>query len=192
MKDSGPSAYAPLFDLLAAAILSGGIFILAHLKALTGPYVINDDVRQQLFWMQQWLDPALFKGDLLADYARHYVPWGIEGLYWLASWVANPVSFSKVLPGLLFIFLALCLYRIGLKLGGRRLAWTTVAVFWLMPWFLDNLAGGLARSFAAPLLAFFWLGWLEGWPWGMGLALMLQALFIPYIFLVSALAAGLA
>lgn len=192
MKDSGPPASAPLIDLLAVVFLSGVIFILAHLQALTNPYVINDDVRQQLFWMQQWLDPALFKGDLLADYARHYVPWGVQGLYWLASWVANPISFSKVLPGLLFIFLALCLYRIGLKLGGRRLAWTMVAAFWLMPWFLDNLAGGLARAFAAPLLAFFWLGWLEGWSWGMGLALMLQAFFIPYIFLVSALAAGLA
>ncbi|HEY9072749.1 MAG TPA: hypothetical protein VIN67_01345, partial [Desulfobaccales bacterium] len=157
MKDSGPPASAPLFDLLAVAILSGVIFILAHLKALTNPYVINDDVRQQLFWMQQWLDPQLFKGDLLAHYARDYVPWGVKGFYWLASWVANPISFSKVLPGLLFIFLALCLYRIGLKLGGRRLAWTMVAVYWLMPFFLDNLAGGLARSFAAPLLAFFWL-----------------------------------
>ena len=152
----------------AVALLSGVIFILAHFKALTTPYVVNDDVRQQIFWMQQWLDPELFKGDLLADYARHYVPWGVKGLYWLASWVADPTTFSKVLPGLLFIFLALCLYRIGLKLGGRRLAWTTVAVYWLMPFFLDNLAGGLARAFAAPLLAFFWLSWQEDGPGGWG------------------------
>ena len=192
MKDSGPPAYAPIFDLLVAAVLSDVIFILAHLKALTAPYVVNDDVRQQIFWMQQWLDPALFKGDLLAEYARHYVTWGVKGLYWLASWVADPLSVSRVLPGLLFILLALCLYRLGLKLGGRRLAWTTVAVYWLMPFFLDNLAGGLARAFAAPLLAFFWLSWQENWPKGMGAALILQALFIPYVFLISALAAGLA
>ncbi len=142
--------------------------------------------------MQQWLDPELFSGDLLADYARHYVPWGVKGLYWLASWVTDPISFSKILPGLLLVFLALCLFQIALKLGGRRLAWTTLAVFWLMPFFLDNLAGGLARAFAAPLLAFFWLSWQEDWPWGMGAALLLQALFIPYIFLVTALATGLA
>ena len=67
-----------------------------------------------------------------------------------------------------------------------------VACFWLMPFFLDNLAGGLARSFAAPLLAFFWLGWLARRPGIMGAALLLQALFIPYIFLVAALAALLA
>jgi hypothetical protein len=192
MKDSGPPASARSFDLPAAAVLSGVIFILAHLQAFVNPYVVNDDVRQQIFWMRQWLDPELFRGDLLADYARHYVPWGVKGLYWLASWVADPITFSKVLPGFLFIFLALCLYRLGLKLGGRGLAWTTVAVYWLMPFFLDNLAGGLARSFAAPLLAFFWLSWQEEWPGAMGAALILEALFIPYVFIVSALAVGLA
>jgi hypothetical protein len=192
MKATGPPAFAPTFDLLLAAVLSGAVFILAHLKALTSPYVVNDDVRQQLFWMWQWLDPELFKGDLLAAYARDYVPWGVKGLYRLASWVTDPISFSQVLPGLLFVFLALCLYRIGRNLGGRRLGWATLAVYWLMPFFLDNMAGGLARAFAAPLLAFFWLCWQEEKPWGMGLALILQALFIPYIFLLCAPAAGLA
>lgn len=192
MKASRPQPDAAGFDLLAAAVLSGVIFILAHLKALTAPYVINDDVRQQIFWMQQWLDPGLFKGDLLAEYARHYVTWGVKVLYWLASWAANPLTFSRILPGLLFILLALALYQLGLRLGGRSLAWTTVAVYWLMPFFLDNLAGGLARAFAAPLLALFWLSWQEDRPQGMGAVLILQALFIPYVFLISASAAGLA
>ncbi len=192
MKDTGPPAFAPIFDLLLAAVLSAVVFSLAHLKALTSPYVVNDDVRQQIFWMQQWLDPEIFKGDLLVDYARHYVPWGVKGLYWLASWVTDPISFSQILPGLLFIVLGLCLYRLGLNLGGRRLGWVTLAIYWLMPFFMDNLAGGLARAFAAPLLAFFWLCWQEERPWGVGAALLLQALFIPYIFMLGALAVGLA
>ena len=100
--------------------------------------------------------------------------------------------FSKLLPGFLFVFLAICLFKIGTRLADRRLGWAMVACFWLMPFFLDNLAGGLARSFAAPLLALFWLGWLARRPWVMGAALLLQALFIPYIFLVAALAALLA
>lgn len=192
MKDPGAPASAPIVDLLLVGILSGAVFVLAHLEAWSHPYVINDDVRQQIFWMLKWLDPQLFKGDLLADYARHYVPWGVQGLYWLATWVTDPISFSKFLPGLLFVFLGLCLYRLGLGVGGRRLGWTTVSIYWLMPFFLDNLAGGLARAFAAPLLAFFWLCWQEEWPLWMGVALLLQALFIPYIFMVSALAAALA
>jgi hypothetical protein len=57
------------------ALISGAVFVLAHLRALATPFVINDDVRQQIYWMQQWQDPALFRGDFLTDYARAYVPW---------------------------------------------------------------------------------------------------------------------
>jgi hypothetical protein len=183
---------AVLWGEFAVALMSGAIFVLAQFSALTNPFVINDDVRQQIFWMQQWQDPALFKGDFLTAYARHYVPWGVKGLYWLASWWVAPLYFAKVLPGFLFVLLAVVLFMIGTGLSGRRLGWTLVAVYWLMPFFLDNLAGGLARAFAAPLLALFWLGWQEKRAWIMGTALLLQALFIPYIFLVAAPAVLLA
>jgi hypothetical protein len=174
------------------ALISGVIFVLAHFQALAHPFIINDDVRQQIYWMQQWQDPALFPGDFLTGYARHYVTWGVKGLYWLASWWVSPLVFSKLLPGFLFVFLAFCLFKIGTRLADHCLGWAMVACFWLMPFFLDNLAGGLARSFAAPLLAFFWLGWQARRPWVMGGALLLQALFIPYIFMVAAPAALLA
>ena len=177
---------------LAVALISGAVFVLAHFQALVNPFVINDDIRQQLYWMQQWGDPALFRGDFLTGYAKAYVPWGVKGLYWLASWWVSPLFFSKLLPGFLFVFLAICLLRIGTRLLDRRLGWAMAACFWLMPFFLDNLSGGLSRSFAAPLLALFWLGWLAKRPGVTGAALLLQALFIPYIFLVAALAALLA
>lgn len=177
---------------ITMALISGAVFILAHFQALANPFVINDDVRQQLYWMQQWQDPALFRGDFLTGYARAYVPWGLKGLYWLASWWISPLAFSKLLAGFLFVFLAICLFKIGTRLADRRLGGALVACFWLMPFFLDNLSGGLSRSFAAPLLALFWLGWLARRPWIIGAALLLQALFSPYIFLVAAMAALLA
>ena len=173
-------------DILLISGLAVFIFVYAHLPALTNPYVINDDVRQQIFWMQQWHDPTLFQNDLLADYARLYVPWGVKGLYWLASFVINPILFSKLLPGFLFVLLSATLYQIGLLTEDRRLGWFTVSVFWLMPFFLDNLSGGLARAFAAPLLALFWYFWLSGNSRGMALTMLLQALFIPYIFPICA------
>jgi hypothetical protein len=177
---------------LAVALISGAIFVWAHFQAFANPFVLNDDVRQQIYWMQQWQNPALFQGDFLTGYARAYVPWGVKGLYWLASWWVSPLYFSKLLAGFLFVCLAICLFKIGARLADRRLGWAMVACFWLMPFFLDNLAGGLSRSFAAPLLALFWLGWLARRPWIIGAALLLQALFIPYIFLVAAPAALLA
>jgi hypothetical protein len=180
-------------DLTLAALASAAIFIYAHFQALTNPYVINDDVRQQLFWMQRWQDPELFRGDLLADYASHYVSWGVNGLYWLASWIVGPITFSKVLPGLLFVLLGCGLFCLGETLGRRRrMGWLTVGVFWLMPFFLGNMSGGLARAFAAPLLALFWLCWLHQRPWGMAVVLLLQALFIPYVFMLATAAVILA
>jgi hypothetical protein len=219
-----PAAITPWTDTVLVTLLSAVIFVFAHFQALTNHWVINDDVRQQIFWMQQWEDPQLFSGDLLAAYARAYVTWGVKGLYRLVSPLLDPhtfakllpglsficlslwgkglyplpaagvgpIIFSKWLPGLLFVFLGWCLFRIGARLGSRRLAWFTVGVYWLMPFFLDNLSGGLARSFAAPLLALFGLCWLAPSPWGLALTLLLQALFIPYIFLVGAGATVLA
>jgi hypothetical protein len=197
-KPSKPAApeelpnFASWGDLWLVTLLSAAVFTFAHFPGLTNPYVINDDVRQQIYWMQAWGDPQLFQNDLLTDYARHYVPWGVKGIYWLASFIVGPIYFSKVLTGLLFVTLSLCLYRIGTALKDRTLGWTTVGVFWLMPVFLADLSGGLARGFAGPLLALFWLGWLAGRPGLMGLALLLQALCIPYIFPVAAGAATLA
>ncbi|MHB8066911.1 MAG: hypothetical protein ACYDIC_03310 [Desulfobaccales bacterium] len=217
-------ATTPWTDPVLVVILSSVIFFFAHFQALTNHWVINDDVRQQIYWMQQWGDSELFPGDLLTDYARAYVPWGVKGLYRLASPSLEPRTFSKLLPGLsfislslggkglfparlagtgpiifskwlpglLFVFLGWCLWRIGCRLGSRGLAWCTVGIYWLTPFFLDNLSGGLARSFAAPLLAWFCLCWLAESPWGLALALLLQALFIPYIFLVAAGATVLA
>ena len=191
MEPQGRWARTP-WPEITVALISGAVFVLAHFQALAHPFIINDDIRQQLYWMQQWQDPALFRGDFLTGYARDYVPWGVKGLYWLASWWVAPLSFSNLLPGFLFVFLAVCLFKIGTRLTDRRLGWMMAAVFWLMPFFLDNLAGGLARSFAAPLLALFWLGWQARQPWTMAVALLLQALLIPYIFMVAALAALLA
>ena len=42
-----------LWTLLAATFVYG----VGHFTALTNPYVIDDDVRQQVYWMQQWRDP---------------------------------------------------------------------------------------------------------------------------------------
>ena len=44
------------------------------------------------------------------------------------------------------------------------MAWACAAAVWLMPFFIYHLSGGLARAYAAPLLALFWLGWLRKKP----------------------------
>jgi len=175
-------------SLLVTGFLSICIFVFAHWTGLTSPYVINDDVRQQIYWMQEWRDPQLFQADWLSDYARHYVPWGVQSVYRAASVVFDPVYFSKLLAGALFVFLAVFIFKIGEAMTGERMAWAAVGIYWLMPFFLHDISGGLARSFAAPLLALFWLCWLKQSSWGITATLFLQAVTIPYICLLCATA----
>jgi len=166
---------------LALLLLNAGVFLWAHGAALGNPLVCNDDVRQQIYWMQQWDDASLYQDDLLTDYARHYVPWGVKGLYWIAARAVPPLVFAKGLSGVLFIGLGLLLFSLGRRLSGPAAGWFVVGVYWLMPFFLDHISGGLARSFAAPLLALFVLAWLDRRSVLVGITLCLQALFIPYL-----------
>ena len=171
---------------LAVLLLNAGVFLAAHAPALRHPLCCNDDVRQQIYWMQQWRDAALYPNDLLTDYARQYVPWGVKGLYWVAAQALDPLLFAKWLPGILFAGLGLLLFSLGRRLAGHAAGWCFVGVYWLMPFFLDQLAGGLAHSFAAPLLALFALGWLERRPVVVGAAWCQQARFSPYLVPVCA------
>jgi len=166
---------------LALLLLNAAVFLWAHGTALGNSLVCNDDVRQQIYWMQQWNDASLYPNDFQTDYARHYVPWGVKGLYWVAARTMNPLQFAKVLPGALFVGLGMLLFSLGRRLAGHAAGWCFVGVYWLMPFFLDRLSGGLARSFAAPLLALFVLSWLDRRPVLVGVSLCLQALFIPYL-----------
>lgn len=174
-------------DCFLVAGCSLVVFLVAHRHAFLSPFVINDDVRQQIFWMARWCDPGLYPPDLLNRYAAAYVPAGVKALYFLAAKAGcAPLLWSKLLTGGLFVMLALTMWGIGKWLLDRPLGWFCAAMVWLMPFFLKNISGGLSRSFAAPLLALFVLGWLRHNGRLMALTLLLQALCIPYMAILCA------
>ena len=63
---------------LAFAALYGGLSLQ---EAFSSEYVIQDDARVYLIWMQRFLDPELFPHDLMADYFQSVTPWGLGFLY---------------------------------------------------------------------------------------------------------------
>ena len=87
-------------------LLSLAIAVLYSLPALyiafSGDYVVQDDARQHVFWMQRFMDPTLFPNDLFADYFQSVAPWGYTTLYrmgvslGLGLWTVN-----KLLPVLI-------------------------------------------------------------------------------------------
>ena len=175
-------------DWLFVALLSLVVFAVAHRHGLASPFVVNDDVRQQLFWMARWLDPALYPPDLLNQYASAYVPAGVKALYFaaVAGLGLDPLLVSKLVTGGLFLVTALAFFGLGAALEGRTLGFFTASMAWLMPFFLKNISGGLSRGFAAPLLALFLLAWMRRSGRGMAIVLLAQAVCIPYIAILSA------
>ncbi len=173
-------------------LLGTVIFLLSHFAFLSDPHIVNNDVRQQIYWMEQYRDGELFRDHYLTEYAKLYVPPGVKALYRAFSPVISPLYLTKIIPGPQYVLMAVCLFLIGLEYGGRRLGWACAASFWLMPFFISSMGGGLARSFAPPLLCLLWLGWLKGRTWLVGSSLVLMSLFIPYMFVLAAGALGLA
>lgn len=49
---------------------------LAMKTAFSAQYVVQDDARVYVFWMQRFLEPDLLKGDFITDYFKSVTPLG--------------------------------------------------------------------------------------------------------------------
>jgi hypothetical protein len=174
---------------LLAFCASAAVALAAQWPGLTNSFVANDDVRQQLYWMQRWLDPDLYPPDILNDYARLYVSWGMQALYRVGCLAFHPLFFSKLVAVALEAWLGALLFQTGRALKDEGLGLATLAVFWLMPAFMENISGGLARAFAAPLFVLFLSALVRRSRLLALAALLAQALFIPYILLLCLMTA---
>ncbi|MFH0782135.1 MAG: hypothetical protein V2B20_09330 [Pseudomonadota bacterium] len=180
--------YRTLLLLLGGTLL---VYCYAHWQGIRSSYVINDDVRQQIYWMQEWQDPGLFQDHYLTEYAKQYVPWGVQAVYWVASHFINPVQFSKILTAFLFIVTAGLLFVLASGLADELTGILTVCVFYYFGFFLGAISGGLSRGFVFPLLILYLIFLSRGKTKAGGVVLMVQALFNPYLFVQCLLTHGL-
>jgi hypothetical protein len=178
----------PAHDILLCCILTLGVWLATQGVFISSPWIACDDVCQQVYWMQRFQDSTLYPPDMMNEYARSYVPWGVRGVYFLVSPWIDAIAFSKILTAFTWLTSGLCLFLLGGRLGGRAAAWASIAILWIYPLPMHNMAGGLARSFAFPLILLFLVACVKRERRLMHLALLLQALFIPYIFPACALA----
>jgi hypothetical protein len=169
---------------LYAMAATAAVFVFAHWDGLTDPYIVRDDVRQQVFWMQQWQDPELYQDDLLTAYARNYVPWGIKALYWAGSHVMNPVQFTKVVTAVLFLVTAAFLFGLGTAFQDELVPLFVVCLFLFFGAFMRKISGGLSQSFAFPCLAAYLFFLSRNMLVGTGLVILLLSLVNPYMFLL--------
>jgi hypothetical protein len=161
--------------------------LLALNRAFSSEYIVQDDARQHVFWMQRFIDRDLFPGDLIADYFQSIAPVGYSGLYQLmAGFGVEPLLFSKVLPLILTLFttvfcFCVCLQLLPVPLAGFISSLLLNQSMWLQ----DDIASATARAFVYPLFLAFLYYLLKRSLFPCLVSILLQGLFYPQSVLIS-------
>lgn len=170
-------------SLLFAAVYG----LVAWTQAFAADYVIQDDARHYLFWMERFTRPGAFPEDLIADYLQSITPLGYKTLYRLAAAASiSPELLAKLLPLGLGLIAAGYYYWLSLRILPLPLGACTASVLLSQTlWCAEDLSSASPRSFAIPLLIPLVLCVLqEDWKRSY-LCLGLLALFYPAVALVG-------
>ena len=122
--------------------------------ATRNPYIVQDDVRQHVFWAFRYLDPGLFPGDWIADYYQSVAPLGYQWLYHGAALLGwDPLTVSKYWPVILGLVTTALTWRVMIRL--LPVPWVALLGCILVNqslWMEDDLASSTPRAFATPLV----------------------------------------
>ena len=152
------------------------------------PYLIQDDARQHVFWMQRFVDPDLFPNDLIADYFQSVAPAGYTSLYKFLAWAGiNPLLSSKLLPLVLGLIMTAYTFGICLELLPVPLAGFIATILLNQClWMQDGLISATPKAFVYPLLMPVLYYWLRKKLLAASIALILLGLFYPQGVLICA------
>lgn len=126
-------------------------------QAFKSEYLINDDARQHIFWMERFLDSQLFPQDLIADYFQSISPPGYAAFYQIFAAVGiHPLFLAKVIPVILGIvatafFFGACLEMLAVPSA----AFLGTLLLNQSLWMQEDLVSATSRAFLYPLFAAF-------------------------------------
>jgi hypothetical protein len=123
-------------------------------EAFSSEFVVANDARLNVFWMQQFDDPQLFENDLIADYYKFLAPAGYVALYRGAAAIGvPPLEFNKLLPvGLIVISAVLCFLVVESMVPLSAAACAASILLAQCLWMDNDVSSGTARAFGYPLL----------------------------------------
>jgi hypothetical protein len=157
-------------------------------EAFSQKYVIQDDARQHVFWMQRFVDPELFPNDLITNYFQSVAPAGYTTVYWIFAKIGvNPILLHKLLPTVLgFITTAYC-FGVAIQiLPVPFCGFLTSLLLNENLWMKDDLASATPRAFLYPIfVAFLYYLLKRSWV-PVYLSIVLLGLFYPHYVFISA------
>jgi hypothetical protein len=182
-----PSRASIFFWFTLSLVGAGVIALLSLQQALSSEYVVQDDARQHVFWLQRLIDREQFPNDLIADYFQSVAPLGYTAVYCSgAALGVEPLLFSKWLPALLGLIAAaycfgVCLQILPVPVAGF-LASLLLSQNLMMS---DDLYSATPRAFLYPLFLAFLYYLVRRSLLTCLLAIALQGLFYPQVMLIA-------
>jgi hypothetical protein len=125
----------------------------AERRILFTTHVYQSDALLLEYWTRRFQDPQLFT-DPLTRALTHtaYMPFGVEGLYWVASYLMDPIRLGAWGAVVVAPFSAFLVFRIIREhTAWIPAAWLGGALF-LLPWSTERFSGTHARAFAQPIV----------------------------------------
>lgn len=161
---------------------------LAIRQSFSSEYVVQDDARQHVFWLERFSTPGLFPNDLIADYFQSAAPVGYTTLYRVMAVLGiHPLLFAKILPLILGVLATG--FCFGLTLQILPIPVTGFIASMLLNlnlWMKDDLASATPRAFLYPIFLAFLYFLLKRSLIPCLVTIALEGLFYPTLTFVSA------
>jgi len=176
---------APWFAFSFLAPLYFGLVSFFH--AATNDYIIQDDARLHIVWLQRLLNPDLFQNDAIAQYSSAIQSLGFKAVYGVAAFLGiPPLTLAEILPlALALITTAYLFWAVLFILPVPLCSWVTTLLLNQNIWLKDDLISASPRAFVYPIFAGFLYYLLRGSRLPCLLFLGLEGLFYPQIMVVS-------
>lgn len=173
--------------IIIILFLSLVVTLFCQYPILKNKYIIQGDVRQNIFWMEKFRDPELFKDDIYLRYSAWFTPIGVKSFYFLTSFFSEPVIVTKLLPFILCPLAALYFFGIGKFIRNQRAGILLAFLFILLAFYkgLAYFEDGCAGDFSSVVLVIFLYYFIRKDYLKAGLAIVLQAIFYPPFCAVS-------
>lgn len=150
-------------------------------------YIVQDDVRQHIVWLQRFIDPELFPQDIISEYFYSLAPLGFKSLYVTAAKLGiAPLLLAKLLPPFLAIVTIVYIYFFTCEILPIPLAGCLSSLFMnQLMWLNDDLVSATHRAFIYPLFAAFLYYLAKSKIIPCMILMLLQGLFYPHILLIE-------
>ena len=169
----------PRLALLASCILA----LLLQGHTLLRPMLITDDIAQHHVWLDAGEDSGFLPNDPWLVSAKVIQPYMAAALFKTVRMFLPTLLVGKVIALVMLALTGRLIYGIAERLGGVRLGWITLGLFFISDAWI-GFSGGFARSFAWPLVCGFILGQLTERRSLTALSLFLGAALYPIVFVL--------